>query len=158
MIKTVQIDDQPVEINTSAGWFYKYRENFGHDILPDIMPIIESVLNASAGVMRRISERGGEVDAKLVLDSMDSDDLVDAFIKLAGMEIVTVYNILWAMAKNADRKIPQPEEFFNRFEAVYMDEIIPVMLEGIIQSSISSKNARSLLEMIRKRKEEIQSQ
>lgn len=157
MIKTVQIDDQPVEINTSAGWFYKYRENFGHDILPDIMPIIESILNAAAGVMRGIHERGGKVDAKVILDSMDNDDLVDAFIKMAGMEIITIYNIFWAMAKNANGKIPQPEEYFNSFEAVYMDEIIPVMFEGIVQSSISSKNARSLLEMIRKMKKEIPS-
>ena len=143
MIKTVQIDDRSVEINTSAGWLYKYRENFGHDILPDIMPVLESVLNAATSVLK---ESGGHFDSEEILKAMDNEDLVDAFIKMAGMEIITVYNIFWALAKNANKKIPQPDEWYNSFDTTYMDEIIPVMFMGIVESSISSKNVKSLLE------------
>lgn len=151
MIKTIQIDDRSVEINTSAGWFYEYRENFGHDILPDIMPILESVLNATASVL---SESGGKFNEKEILKAMNNELLVDAFIKMAGLEIITMYNIFWAMAKNANRKIEQPRDYFNDFDVFPMDEILPQMFVGIVDSSISSKNAKSLLEKIRKMREE----
>ena len=151
MIKTIQIDDRSVEINTSAGWFYEYRENFGHDILPDIMPILESVLNATASVL---SESGGKFNEKEILKAMNNELLVDAFMKMAGLEIITMYNIFWAMAKNANRKIEQPRDYFNDFDVFPMDEILPQMFVGIVDSSISSKNAKSLLEKIRKMREE----
>lgn len=147
MIKTIQIDDRSVEINTSAGWFYEYKENFGHDILPDIMPVLESVLNATASIL---NESGGEFSQKDILNAMNNDFLVDAFIKMAGLEIITMYNIFWAMAKNANRKIEQPRNYFNDFDVFPMDEVLPQMFEGIVESSISSKNAKSLLEKIRK--------
>lgn len=151
MIKTIQIDDRSVEINTSAGWFYEYRENFGHDILPDIMPVLESVLNATASVL---SESGGKFNEKEILKAMNNELLVDAFMKMAGLEIITMYNIFWAMAKNANRKIEQPRDYFNDFDVFPMDEILPQMFVGIVDSSISSKNAKSLLEKIRKMREE----
>ena len=147
MIKTIQIDDRSVEINTSAGWLYDYRENFGHDILPDIMPVLESVLNATASIL---NESGGEFSQKDILNAMNNDFLVDAFVKMAGMEIITMYNIFWAMAKNANRKIERPRDYFNDFDVFPMDEVLPQMFEGIVESSISSKNAKSLLEKIRK--------
>lgn len=146
MVKTIQIGDRSVEINTSAGWFYEYRENFGHDILPDIMPILESVLNATASIL---NESGGKFNEKEILKAMNNDYLVDAFIKMAGMEITTLYNIFWALAKNADRKIEQPKAYFNGFEVFPIDEILPVMFSAIVDSSVSSKNVKSLLEKIR---------
>ena len=152
MIKTIQIDDRSVEINTSAGWLYEYRDNFGHDILPDIMPVMESVLNATASILE---ESGGEFGQKDILNAMNNDFLVDAFMKMAGLEIITMYNIFWAMAKNANRKIEQPRDYFNDFDVFPMDEILPQMFEGIVESSISSKNAKSLLEKIRKLREEM---
>lgn len=151
MIKTIRIDDRSVEINTSAGWLYEYRENFGHDILPDIMPILESVLNATASVL---NESGGKFNEKEILKAMNNDFLVDAFIKMAGMEMTTLYNIFWALAKNADNSIEQPKAYFNGFDVFPMDEILPMMFSSIVDSSISSKNAKSLLEKIRKMREE----
>ena len=151
MIKTILIDDRSVEVNTSAGWFYKYREQFGHDILPDLMPLLESVLNATASILK---ESAGGLNSENMLKMMDNDALVDAFIKMAGMEILTMYNIFWAMAKNNDAAIPRPEEYFNSFETFPMDDILPFMFEGIVESSISSKNAKSLLEKIRKLRRE----
>lgn len=147
MIRTIQIDDQQVEINTSAGWLYAYRNRFGHDILPDIMPIIESILQAIASVLE---ESEGELNEKNLAAAMNNDALIDAFIKMAGMEIVTVYNILWAMIYNKDRTIPGPEDYFNRFDRIPMDEVVLELFEAIVDSSVSSKNSARLLENIKK--------
>lgn len=147
MKKEIMFGTHPVEINSSAGWLYVYREQFGHDILPDLMPIVESVINAIGSV---VQESGGEVSNKTILDAMNNETLVDAFIKLAGMEVVTVYNILWAMAKNADDAVESPRRFFNEFETVPMDAVIPELFKTIIESSVSPKNAKSLLQNLSK--------
>ena len=142
MIRTIQIGGQTVEINSSAGWLYSYRNRFGHDILPDIMPILESVLNAVASIAE---ESKGEFSDETILSAMNNDALVDAFIKMAGMEVVTVFNIFWAMAYNADKSIKGPEEYFNEFETFPLDTIVPEVFKAIVESSVSSKNAQRLL-------------
>lgn len=43
MKRTFDFEGIPVELNSSMGWFLIYREQFGHDILPDLMPAIDAV-------------------------------------------------------------------------------------------------------------------
>ncbi|MBR3171298.1 MAG: hypothetical protein IKF22_08640 [Lachnospiraceae bacterium] len=146
MIREVTIEDKTVEINSSAGWLYKYRSRFGHDILPDLMPILESVLAAGASVLQ---ESGGEINEQTIMAALDNDALVDAFIKVSGMETLTVLNIFWAMAANADKSIASPEEYFNQFDVFPMDVIVPALFTAVVESSVSSKNAERLLTKIR---------
>ena len=142
MIRTIEFDGQAIEVNSSAGWLFAYRNRFGHDILPDLMPIIESVLGAIASL---IEESNGEANAETIRKAMNDDMLVDAFVKMAGMELTTVYQILWAMAYNADKSIKGPEEYFNGFDALPLDIIAPELFTAIVESSVSSKNAKRLL-------------
>lgn len=146
MIREIRIEDRTVEINSSAGWLYEYRNRFGHDILPDIMPIIESVLAAGVSLLQ---ESGGEVNEKTIMDAMNNDALVDAFIKVSGMEFLTIFNIFWAMAYNANDRIPGPKEYFNTFDRFPLDEVTPALLYAITDSSISSKNSERLLNKIK---------
>lgn len=142
MIKTIEFEGQKVELNTSAGWLFAYKNRFGHDIFPDLMPIIESVIGALASLL----ESGEtELNAGNVKGLMDDETITDAFIKLAGMEITTVYQVLWAMAYNADKSIGGPEDFFNSFEKFPLDVIIPELFTAIVESSVSSKNGMRLL-------------
>lgn len=142
MIKTIEFEGQKVELNTSAGWLFAYKNRFGHDIFPDLMPIIESVIGALASLL----ESGEtELNAGNVRGLMDDETITDAFIKLAGMEITTIYQVLWAMAYNADKSIGGPEDFFNSFEKFPLDVIIPELFTAIVESSVSSKNGMRLL-------------
>lgn len=149
MIKTVQFEGHSVEINTSAGWLFVYRRQFGRDILPDIMPVIESILAAVAELLE--DSKTNEISLKEIAEATQTGVLVDAFTKLAGMELMTMYQVFYAMAKNADKGIQPPEEYFNSFDIFPLDIILPEMFASIVESSISSKNSKSLLEMIRKR-------
>ena len=149
MIKTVQFEGHSVEINTSAGWLFVYRRQFGRDILPDIMPVIESILAAVAELLEGAEK--DEISLKEIAEAAQTGALVEAFTKMAGMELMTVYQIFYAMAKNAEKNIQPPEEYFNSFEVFPLDVIMPEMFRGIVESSISSKNSKSLLEMIRKK-------
>ena len=146
MIKTIEFEGQKVDLNTSAGWLFAYKNRFGHDIFPDMMPIIESVVGALASLL----ESGEtELNAGNVKGLMDDDTITDAFIKLAGMEITTVYQVLWAMAYNADKSIGGPEDFFNSFEKFPLDVIIPELFTAIVESSVSSKNGMRLLKALK---------
>lgn len=147
MIKTIEFEGQKVELNTSAGWLFVYRNRFGHDIFPDLMPIIESVVGAIATML----ENGeAEVTPDGIKNLMNDDTITDAFIKLAGMEITTVYQVLWAMAYNADKSIGGPEDFFNGFERFPLDVVIPELFTAIVESSVSSKNGERLLNGLKK--------
>lgn len=147
MIKTIEFEGQKVELNTSAGWLFVYRNRFGHDIFPDLMPIIESIVGAIATML----ENGeAEVTPDGIKNLMNDDTITDAFIKLAGMEITTVYQVLWAMAYNADKTIGGPEDFFNSFEKFPLDVVIPELFTAIVESSVSSKNGERLLNGLKK--------
>ena len=140
MKKTIKIKEHPVELNSSLGWFYCYREQFGHDILPDLMPALESLL--TLGVLN------SGADPKDVLAALDSDTISEAMINMIGLESVTVLNIIWSLAKNADDDLPDPRTFFDGFDAFPIDTVAPVAFRMIIESSVSSKNAKSLLERL----------
>lgn len=65
------------------------------------------------------------------------DALIDVF-KLKSqktLELESTYNIVWALAKNANHAIPPPMEWLDTFKAFELSEIIPE-LEGMIFSSL----------------------
>lgn len=147
MIKTIEFEGQKVDLNTSAGWLFVYRNRFGHDIFPDLMPIIESIVGA---ITTMLENGDAEVTPDGIKNLMNDDTITDAFIKLAGMEITTVYQVLWAMAYNADKSIGGPEDFFNGFEKFPLDVVIPELFTAIVESSVSSKNGERLLNGLKK--------
>lgn len=146
MIKTIKIDkEHSVTLNSAAGWFFAYREQFGRDILPDIMPAIEGLLSASIKVMQNMDG----VNVKDIAGAIDDSILTDFFINMSGLEFTTVLQIIWAMAKNADSEIEPPEIWVNQFDAFPLDTILPKVLKMVLESSVSSKNSRRLLTMIK---------
>lgn len=146
MKKDIMIGEAPVRINTSAGWLFVYRETFGHDILVDLMPAIDSVLDAAAAFLD--GGKSGVLTGKDLAAFISAGSLHDAIWKMAGLETTTILQILWALAYNEDKSIGQPMEFFNSFEAFPVDEILPELFTAVVESSVSSKNAKRLLSLI----------
>ena len=154
MIETILIEGKAVEIDSASGWTYCYREQFGHDILPDMLPVARSIAVAAEGLIRELPDDALEngVSAKNVkglLKNVDGYVIQDALDEIAGLEITTIQNIFWALAKNANVGLEQPRRFFNQFEVFPYDEVIPKVLAAIIKSSASSKNSQSLLKKMR---------
>ena len=149
MIKNIKIDkSQSVEINSSMGWLYVYQEQFGHDPMVVIMPAIEAGLGTTVSILNKT--RAGDKDELLlsnIIEALDDDILQNAFIQLSGMQLTTISNIIWAMAKNADDDIPEPKEWINSFESFPVDVILPEVIRAIITSSISKKNIKKLMEI-----------
>mgnify|MGYP000973650968 CR=1 FL=1 len=135
-IKKIKIDStNQLTLNSSAGWLFEYQNQFGRDILPDLLPVVGAGVEFIAGIF----EENGTVNQD-ILDSRKDEVIV----QLAGMEVMTVIQITWAMAKNANDEIEPPREWLKQFETFPIDVILPVLFEMIAKSFVSSKNLNRL--------------
>lgn len=146
MKKIIKIsDEQSFEINSSSGWLYTYQEQFGHDVLPVLLPAIEALLQAFADMVKD-SKTDNMSD---ILKSADEETISNMFITLAGMQLTTVTNIVWAMAKNADDNIQNPKEWINSFDVFPWDIVIPQVLMATLESCVSKKKLNTIRGAIR---------
>lgn len=144
MIKEINIsENEKIKLNASLGWVLRYRAQFGHDILPDLLPMLESGLVLVGGAM----DESGELEWRKLLDS---DTVSSAMISFAGAEFTTALNIIWAMAKNADESIPAPFDWANQFENFPLDKIVPEVLDALISTVVSEKNRKRLGKLVKK--------
>ena len=146
MKKTIKInDEQKFEINSSSGWLYAYQEQFGHDVLPVLLPAAEALLQTMADLMKDSkSDNVGDI-----LAAADEETISNAFITLAGMQLTTVTNIVWAMAKNANDSIESPREWLNSFDVFPWDIVVPQVLGAALEACISKKKFEKLKETIK---------
>lgn len=148
MIKTIKIsEEQEITINTSMGWFSIYRNQFGHDILPDLLPIVETVLNLVVDQLGAIKDGDSVTEA---IGKIDKDSLNESLTNLFGLEFATVLNITWALVKNADDSTEAPEQWMNKLDALPLDIIVPEAGGAIVQSLVSSKNWKRLQGAVKK--------
>lgn len=134
MIKTIKIDDNTeLTLSNNIGWAMEYREQFGHDIVPDLLPVVSAVISLFDEIPQ---DKKGKIDLKRV----NKDVLQDALINLAGLQFVDFINLIWALAKNADDKIPEPKKWVKQFETFPLDIIAPEVFKLITEGFVSSKN------------------
>lgn len=139
MIREIKIDKyNKFEINTSYGWLYIYKEHFGEDILPEIVPLMESAI----GIAADIFENNDAVDARDVISEIAGT--------IAGTEATTLTNVIWALAKNANDDLPNARKWYNSFETFPMDKVIPEAFWALCESTVSQKKVKSLKEQIKK--------
>lgn len=140
MKKSIKIDkNTDLTLSNNAGWLYEYREQFGHDIVPDIMPIVSAILKA----LKELSNQNGKPITE-VIKGLDGDVIEDALIELASLQSVDLINIIWAMAKCADDDIDEPRIWIRQFETFPLDVIVPKVWNLILEGFVSSKNLKSL--------------
>ena len=141
MIKTINIGEgQSFEINSSNGWLYTYQEQFGHDVLPVLLPAVEALLQTFSEIMKDTESD----DVAEMLKKADSETISDAFITLAGMQLTTLTNIVWAMAKNAKDDIPSPKDWLNSFDVFPWDIVMPQTITAALEACISKKKYDSM--------------
>ncbi|MDY6307439.1 MAG: hypothetical protein SPL71_05205 [Oribacterium sp.] len=146
MIRTIKFDDNhSVEMSSNIGWLLTYRSQFGKDILPDLMPVIESLVTLAASLF----DGSAEITADEVIAKIDRDALSDLYLSLSNLEFTTIINIAWALAKTADDSIAAPEEWVKQFDVFPFDTLIVEMFKMIAESSVSTKNWRRLQNLMK---------
>lgn len=137
MIKTIKINKETtLTISNNLSWAMAYKDQFGHDIVPDIMPLISALT-------KLMSEMIGK-DIADAIKNIDSDTLNDALVELCALQFVDFINLVWAMAKANDDNIDPPEVWIRQFDEFPVDIIGPAVFELLTKGLISSKNLKSL--------------
>lgn len=143
MIKTIKIGEKNVVLNNNIGWTLIYKDQFGRDIIPALMPVAQSVIDIIAGVVEETGKTNN-IGVQDLAKAADNYKVMEAFAHLSGLEFVEVINILWSLAKNADDSIPEPKIWIKEFDDFYLDEIVPEVAKLIGKGVVSSKNLSRL--------------
>lgn len=144
MIKTVKIGKQDVVLDNNVGWTLIYRDQFGQDIIPSIMPMFASAMDIISGLAKETDGNGDEIALKDILKLTDGESLINALIHLGSFEFVDFINITWALAKNANDSIPEPKIWLKQFDEFPIDIIGPEVVKLIFKGMVSSKNLKRL--------------
>lgn len=149
MEKTIKIGNKSVRLNNNISWAIIYRDQFGRDIIPTIMPLVASALDIVSGV---INQTGKTEDIELadLARLADGDALLNAAIHLGGFEFTDLVCITWALAKCADEDIPEPRTWVAQFDDFPLDVIVPAVFSLIVKGVISTKNLKRLEDLKKK--------
>lgn len=143
MEKIITIGEKEVRLDNNIGWAMEYRDQFGKDILPVIMPLLTTMIETVSSVIAD-SETNGEITAENVAEALTGRSL-EIVLPLYQAEFVDlVINVLWAMAKTADANTEPPRKWIKQFDSFYLDEIVPELLEMVLRGLVSSKNLERL--------------
>ena len=160
MESIIKIGDKDVRVNNRAGWTMTYRDQFGRDIVPTLMPLFAGALDVVSGLIKETGKIDS-VEFEDILAVADGDALINAFIHLSGFEFVEILYITWAMAKEADNSIPEPKTWIRSFEVFPIDEVVPEVVKLAFSGMVSSKNwerLRTITESLKKKAEDAKPQ
>lgn len=142
MEKVIKIGKQEVRLNNNVAWTMEYRDQFGKDIVPTLMPVLASMIE---GVSTVIAETGkAEITMTDLAEALQGRTL-DVLLPMFQVEFVdTIINVTWAMAKAADEDIEPPKKWVRQFETFPIDVIAPAVYELVLKGFVSSKNLKRL--------------
>lgn len=124
MEKNIKIDDKTIVLKSKASTALIYSGQFGVDFFADVLKLASMFPNDENGKIKE-----------------DTKDWNDDEISKINFEVI--YRFLWASAKTADRKIPEPLDWFDQFEELNIIEIIPEIQDLMLSSFQSKKDSRA---------------
>jgi len=143
MEKTIKIDSKTsIKVSNNIGWMFAYRDQFGHDIVPDLIPVLKAAIDIAVEISRSAGEEGATTAD--VLRRLDADAMKDALLEMSGLEFVDLIHIVWAMAKAADEDIEEPKEWIRQFDTFPLDTIMPAIFDMALACMVSTKNLKRL--------------
>ena len=116
--KTIVIDNKQVRLKATAALPKRYKAQFGRDYFADLMKV-------------------AKVFGKGMKRNFGIQDI--SFASLDHMDMEVFYDIIWAMAKTADRTIPDPLEWLDGFDAFPLKEIMDDVKELLTDTMPTSK-------------------
>lgn len=145
MEKIIKIGKQQVKLNNNAAWTMEYRDQFGKDILPVLLPAVATIMESVSSVVAG----GGELSVKMIAENLEGK-AIDVLLPMYQLEFVDVaINITWAMAKAADDNILPPKQWIKQFDEFPLDVVMPEVFNLALKGFTSSKNLKRLKAMIK---------
>lgn len=110
--KTIKISGREVTFKATGGVMYRYKEQFGREMLADAATVQEFLETAKTRRVTRKDPKTGKIvlaHGKPVVDEVTEYD----YTKLS---LEAMYNLLWVYAKTADPSIPDPQTWLDSFD------------------------------------------
>ena len=143
MEKVINIGEHEVKLNNNVAWTMEYRDQFGKDILPAIMPLLASMIEGVSTVMAEASDTG-EMTTASIAEALEGRSM-DILLPMFQAEFVDlVINVTWSMAKAADENIEPPKRWVRQFDSFPLDVIGPEVADLVLRGFVSSKNLKRL--------------
>ena len=146
MEKTIKIGDKDVRLKNNVSWTIIYRDQFGRDIVPTIIPLFASALDVISGIINETGKTDS-ISIEDVAKIADGDALLNAAIHLGGFEFTDFVCMTWALAKCADGSIPEPRQWVEQFDEFPVDIVAPAVFKLIFKGMVSSKNLARLKDL-----------
>lgn len=175
MQKIVEIDGKQVLLESNAATPMKYKKQFGKDYFSELFKLLKSIgarmpktaeaadrnaveKNAEAGLYAAETAEEKPADAAETPDSEkdgENPKTVEAFDleamsweSLDRLDFEPLYNIVWTLAKTADKSLPDPETWLEGFDTFPLMEILTDALE-LISHSIESKKKSTMPALVK---------
>lgn len=143
MEKTITIDNKEVRLNNNAAWAMEYKDQFGRDIVPVLLPAVATIIEGLSSVLTEADDVQN-ITAKTIAEAIEGRTM-DVLLPMFQVEFVdVVINVTWALAKCADEDIPEPKRWIRQFDEFPLDAIVPEVYELIMKGFASSKNWKRL--------------
>lgn len=140
MEKIIKIGKQEVKLDNNVAWTMEYRDQFGKDILPVIMPFMASMIEG----VSTIAADAGELTLTNIANALEGR-VMDVLLPMFQAEFVDLaVNVTWAMAKAADENIDPPKRWVRQFETFPLDVVGPAVFDMALKGFVSSKNLKRL--------------
>ena len=143
MEKIIKIGKQEVRLNNNVAWTMEYRDQFGKDILPVVMPLLASMVEGVSTIMADAGKEG-EISMERIASALEGR-AIDVLLPAFQAEFVDlIVNVTWAMAKAADENIELPKRWVRQFDEFPLDIVGPAVFDLIMKGFVSSKNLKRL--------------
>ena len=143
MEKIIKIGKQEVRLNNNVAWTMEYRDQFGKDIIPVVMPLLASMVEGVSTIMADAGKEG-EISMEGIASALEGR-AIDVLLPAFQAEFVDlVINVTWSMAKTADETIEPPKRWVRQFDEFPLDIVGPAVFDLIMKGFVSSKNLKRL--------------
>ena len=143
MEKIIKIGKQEVRLNNNVAWTMEYRDQFGKDIIPVVMPLLASMVEGVSTIMVDAGKEG-EISMEGIASALEGR-AIDVLLPAFQAEFVDlIVNVTWAMAKVADENIEPPKRWVRQFDEFPLDIVGPAVFDFIMKGFVSSKNLKRL--------------
>ena len=143
MEKFIKIGNKEVKLNNNVAWTMEYRDQFGKDILPAVMPLLASMIEGVSAIASE-ADSNGNITVGSIAETLEGR-AIDVLLPLFQAEFVDlVINVTWAMAKAADENIEPPKRWVRQFDEFPLDVVGPTVFDMVYKGFVSSKNRKRL--------------
>lgn len=143
MEKTIKAGKKSYKLTNKVKWMQVYKNEFGRDIMPMLIPVANAFLEIAVSVMKATGGKSLDMSkAGEVLKDIDIADIQSSMYSLAGLEFTDLLAITWSMARTLDDETVDFDTWVDEFVDDFfpVDEIAPTIIEINAKALMSSKN------------------